>query len=163
MKKVIGTGLAGIIFMLGLWQYSSCTGLYGVWVNPHPQAGNIFQGNIEIEKIKNDKEKSQHDSFTLIYDKTEHALSCTNYEKDDDLLLCLPILRQDISINRKTTYKEVEKETTMMPLFLKIKRQDYLFYHVLDMEMSFVSPTCERFGEKGCNYIKFPRYTRWGI
>ena len=163
MKKYLILALSAVLVIIAiLWGYAAFNGLYGTWINVNPQPGNIFDGNVKIEKIKN-KQGAQQEYFTVLSDWQNHALSCSPAEGQKDVLLCLPFLKSPNPVTKDTTYDQIVVETSMAPLFLQIKRQNYLFYHVIDMEMSYVGPSCPQFGDKGCNYVKFPRYTRWGL
>lgn len=163
MKKYLVLALAAVLVLIAaLWGYTAVNGLYGTWINLNSQPGNIFDGDVKIEKIKN-KQGAQQEYFTILSDRKNHALSCSPAEEQGDVLLCLPFLKSPNPVTEDTTYDRIVVETSMTPLFLQIKRQNYLFYHVIDMEMSYVGQPCPQFGDNGCNYVKFPRYTRWGL
>ncbi len=159
MKKFLLTCLILLILLIAAWL--SSRSLYRTWNNPAPQEGNIFSGDIKIEKIKT-KEGSQHEYFTVISDNLNHALSCSQAEGSSEYL-CLPFLKSPNPVTPDTTFDQIVIETSMTPLHLRLKKQDYIFYHVLDMEMSYVGPDCATMDDKGCNYIKLPRYEYRGF
>ncbi len=163
MKKTIAF-VSALAALCGLSVYCSMHGgLYGRWKNSNPQPGNIFDGDIMIEKVKNVKEGAQNKFLVIFSDRQNHALSCSKAEGRRDIMLCLPFLKRPVPITPDTTYGQIVEETSLTPLFLHLKRQGYFVYHVLNMEMSYITPDCPEFGESGCNYMKFPQYTRWGF
>ena len=53
MKKYLILALSAVLVIIAvLWGYAAFNGLYGTWINVNPQPGNIFDGNVKIEKIK---------------------------------------------------------------------------------------------------------------
>ena len=160
MKKYLLILVLVAVLLGGGWYFSR--GLYYVWVNPAPQEGNIFQGDITIEKIKS-KPGSMHDYFIVISDKLNHALSCSETDSAKGELLCIPFLKSPNPVTKDSTLEDITVEASMTPLFLKLKKQDYILYHVIDIEMSYVEPGCSSVGDQGCSYIKLPRYERWGL
>ena len=53
MKKYLILALSSVLVIIAvLWGYAAFNGLYGTWINVNPQPGNIFDGNVKIEKIK---------------------------------------------------------------------------------------------------------------
>ena len=155
MKKGLYITAVLVLVIIGLYVVS--LGAYGTWVNTNPQPGNIFSGDIKIEKIKNE-EGAQHKYLMIISDKENHALSCTPTD-EEEIYTCLPFLKTDGS----NTLKDIAKQTAMAPLHVKLKVQNYMIYHVLDIEMSYVTPKCQKPGDEGCQLIKLPQYTKKGI
>lgn len=156
MKKGLYITAVLVLVIIGLYVVS--LGAYGTWVNTNPQPGNIFSGDIKIEKIKNE-EGAQHKYLMIISDKENHALSCTPTD-EAEIYTCLPFIK---SAEEGKTIKEITKQTAMTPLHLRLKVQNYMFYHVLDIEMSYVTSKCEKIGDEGCQLIKLPQYTKKGI
>ncbi len=160
MKKYLISLVVFVIILCGAWYFSRS--LYHVWVNPAPQDGNIFQGDITIETVKS-KPGSMHDYFIVISDKLNHALSCSETDDAKGEFVCIPFLKSPNPITKDTTLEDITIEASMTPLFLKLKKQDYIIYHVIDIEMSYIEPGCSSVGDKGCSFIKLPRYERWGL
>ena len=158
MKKWIWTAVI-ILIIVGI--YIASIGAYGTWVNTNPQPGNIFSGDIKIEKIKNE-EGAQHKYLMIISDKDNHALSCTPTD-EEEIYTCLPFIKSPNKMTSASTIKDMAIQTAMTPLHLRMKAQNYIFYHVLDIEMSYVTTECEKIGQEGCQLIKLPQYTKKGI
>ncbi len=163
MKKYLVSAIAvivlGIIIAAVVW-FSG--GIYAVWHNPNPQPGNIFSGDITVEKIKN-KPGSSHLWATVISDTERHALACYPTETEKNVYLCIPFLKSPNPVTADSTLEDITIEASMMPFYLRIVSHDYMVYHTLDMEMAPVNAQCLNFGDKNCNYIKYPLYQRWGL
>lgn len=61
MKKYLILALSSVLVIIAvLWGYAAFNGLYGTWINVNPQPGNIFDGNVKIEKSKTNKGRSRN-------------------------------------------------------------------------------------------------------
>ena len=161
-NKYIVYALAGVLGV-GMLILFFCSGsMYGTWQNTNPRPGNVFDGDLTIGKIKA-ATGSQHAYNTIFSDHLNHALSCTPAAGEKDIWLCLPFLKSPNPVTDESTYSDIAVQTSMTPLYLRAVRHSYGVYHLLDIEMSYVSPDCPEFGAEGCNYMKLPRYVRWGL
>lgn len=160
MKKYLISAFALLILAsLGVYAYYQ-SGIYGTWQNLNPQAGNIFDGSITIQKIKSTPD-SQNKYFTVISDEQNHALSCSESIESKGTYACLPFLKSPNPITPESTIQDITIEAAMLPLLLQIKNSNYIFYHTLDMRMLYINKDCSGFDNDKCNYIQFPRYERW--
>ena len=161
MKKIYVIVSAVLVVVIALSFLLLRESKYGWWKNPNPQEGNIFSGDIIVTKIKN-KEGAQNPYLLIVYDKENHALSCTP-EAGEDTYTCLPFLKSPNEMDKHSTYQDISVQTFMTPYHVTIKAKNYVIYNVLNIEMSEVSADCEKMGDEGCNLIKLPPYNRWGF
>ena len=131
MKKYLILALSSVLVIIAvLWGYAAFNGLYGTWINVNPQPGNIFDGNVKIEKIKN-KQGAQQEYFTVLSDWQNHALSCSPAEGQKDVLLCLPFLKSPNPVTKDTTYDQIVVERQWRRCFCKSNARTIFFTMLL--------------------------------
>ena len=149
-----------IVALVGLWFWANSP--YGEWKSTQKGEFDVFDGDIKIAEAM-PKPGSLSKSFMIIYDKSYHALSCSDYgQKLYDV--CLPFEMKAVDVKPGQKLEDIVEYAYMEPLYLRLKFKNFIFFQKLELALVPITTECAKDGE--CDFMPigvFDRFWKFGF